>query len=208
MSDKPFHIVDYLPETTLEYTTSWASSDGRYSAITLSGPDGFILQTQIDIAGWTKEGLTAFFASMFTQRSGPYRSGGAIVPTDTLSGQDWLIITDVPLDPLNLTVMEAGFPSHASDYMSVKYAQCRIYTETTTSLQMIQSDAFDFGSGSPTASGTLYVTRIVIPDMKVALGGKGVTFPQLRFIAEGVATAEPEFVYLNRLRRSYELQQS
>lgn len=208
MSDKPFHIVDYLPSTTLEFTTSWASSNGAYTAITLSGPDGFILQTELDLAGWTKEGLTAFFAAIYTQRPEPYGSAGLIIPTDTLSGRDYVIVSDVPLTPLDLEVISAGFPEHQSDYMTIKFAQCHIYTETSTSLQMIQSDFFEYGSGEPTASGTLYITRIVIPFMIAPSSGKGVSFPTLRLCLEGVATSEPEFVYLNRLRRSYELQQS
>ena len=105
-------------------------------------------------------------------------------------------------------MIHAGFMDNASDYMTVKYGQAQIYVQsTTTPIMMIQADSWSFGSGQPTASGTLYVTRICIPHKDAPAPTDVITFPALRYVAQGIATAEPEFVYLNRLRRSYELQQ-
>jgi hypothetical protein len=210
MTDRPFNIVDYIPELTVDYSnnTTWEPSNPTsYNSITLTGPDGFVFQSQIDIAGWTKEGLTAFFSNQYTQRDGPYTPSGPLVPTDTLQARDYVIITDVPLQ-LSPTMIHAGFMDNHSDYMTLKLGQATIHVQsTTTPTMMIQGDAWSFGSGQPTASGTLYVTRICIPHIDTPAVANAISFPAIRYVAQGIATAEPEFVYLNRLRRSYELQQ-
>jgi hypothetical protein len=210
MEDRPFNIVDYIPPVTLDYSsdTAWATSDpSAYSPLTLFGPDGFIYQSQIDMAGWTKEGLTAFFSNQYLQRDGPYTPSGPMVPTDTLQARDYVIITDVPLQTNNVTI-HAGFPDEASDYMTIKFGQVSIFCQsTTTPTMMVNADGWGIGSGEPTASGTLYVTRIVIAHKDSPSAADAISFPALRYVAQGIATAEPEYVYLNRLRRSYELHQ-
>jgi len=210
MTDRPFNIVDYIPPLTVDYSnnTTWEPSNpSSYTAITLTGPDGFVFQSQIDIAGWTKEGLTAFFSNQYTQRDGPYTPSGPLVPTDTLQARDYVIITDVPLQ-LSPTMIHAGFMDNHSDYMTLKFGQATIHVQsTTTPTMMIQGDGWSFGSGQPTASGTLYVTRICIPHQGAPTPASAISFPAIRYVAQGIATGEPEFVYLNRLRRSYELQQ-
>jgi len=213
MSDKPFNIVDYIPPFTALSTggtggwTDGTTGGSPYNAIVLTGPDGFVYQSQIDLAGWTKEGLTAFFSNQYTQRDGPYTpSGPAVIPTDTLQARDYVIITDVPLQ-LSPTVIHAGFLDETSDYMTIKFGQTSIFAQsTTTPTMMINADGWGIGSGEPTASGTLYVTRIVIPFKVAPAPGDAVAFPAIRYIAQGIATAEPEYVYLTRLRRSYEQQ--
>ena len=212
MADKPFNILAYFPEVSVDYSndTSWETTVGTnspYGAITLVGPDGFAYQDQIDIAGWTKEGLTAFFSNQYTQRDGPYVPGGLLVPTDTLQARDYIIITDVPLE-LTTTVIHAGFLDDASDYTTIKYGQANIFMQsTTTPTIMINADGWGIGSGQPTASGTLYMTRIIIPMKDNPQVTDTLTFPAMRYVAQGIATEEPEYVYLTRLKRSYELQQ-
>ena len=212
MDDKPFNILAYFPEVSVDYSsnTAWATTAGTnspYGAITLVGPDGFAYQDEIDLAGWTKEGLTAFFSNQYTQRDGPYVPGGPMVPTDTLQARDYILITDVPLT-LTDTVIHAGFLDDASDYSTIKYGQASIFMQsTTTPTIMINADGWGTGSGQPTASGTLYMTRIIIPYKDAPAATDTLTFPAVRYIAQGLATEEPEFVYLTRLKRSYELQQ-
>ena len=210
MTDKPFNIVDYIPGVTIDYSnnTTWETTGASpYSAITLTGPDGFIFQSQIDMAGWTKEGLTAFFSNQYLQRDGPYEPSQPMVPTDTLQARDYVIITDVPLQT-SADIIHAGFLDDASDYMTLKFGQVSIFCQsTTTPTMMINADGWGIGSGEPTASGTLYVTRIVIAHKTAPAATDSISFPALRYVAQGIATEEKEYVYLNRLRRSYELHQ-
>jgi hypothetical protein len=211
MADKPFNIVEYIPELIVDQVSGgWGPTVATtYSSIFLSGsPDGFYYQSQIDLAGWTKEGLTAFFSNQYIQRDGPYSPGVApVVASDVLQARDYIIVTDVPLQ-VTSTMIQAGFPSDASDYMTIKFAQCEIFVQsTTTPVMMIKADSFRMGSGQPTAAGTLYVTRICVPFKVTGAPTDSITFPGLRYIAQGIATAESELVHINRLRRSYELQQ-
>ncbi len=211
MTDKPFNIVDYIPEVTVDFTngSSWeVTGSSPYVKVATVGANSFVYQSHIDIAGWTKEGLTAFFSNQYVQRGGPYSpTFAALNPLATLQATDYVIITDVPLE-LSSTMVHAGFLDNNSDYMTVKFAQASIHIQsTTTPTVMIQADAWNFGSGQPTASGTLYVTRICSPQPYPATVQDFITFPALRYVAQGIATEEAEFVYLNRLRRSYELQQ-
>jgi len=212
MADRPFNILAYFPEVSVDYSsgTAWATTAGTnspYGAITLVGPDGFAYQDKIDIAGWTKEGLTAFFSNQYTQRDGPYVPGGPMVPTDTLQARDYIIITDVPLT-LTDTVIHAGFLDDPSDYSTLKFGQVELYMQSTsTPTIMLNADRWGIGGGQPTASGTLYMTRIIIPMKDAPQVTDTLVFPAVRYVAQGIATEEPEFVYLTRLRRSYELQQ-
>jgi len=211
MDDQPFNIVAYFPEVSVDYITeSWQTSAGTnspYGAITLVGPDGFAFQDKIDIDGWTKQGLTAFFSNQYLQRDGPYIPSGALNVLDTLQARDYVIITDVPLT-LTTTVIHAGFMDDASDYTTIKFSQASIFMQsTTTPTMMINADGWGTGSGQPTASGTLYITRIIIPHKDAPTPDNALTFPAMRYVAQGVASEEPEFVYLTRLKRSYELQQ-
>jgi len=216
MDDQPFNIVAYFPEVSVDYATeSWQTTAGTnspYGAVTLVGPNGFAFQDKIDIDGWTKQGLTAFFSNQYLQRDGPYIPGIVIFPpgidvNDTLQARDYVIITDVPLT-LTTTVIHAGFMDDASDYMTIKFGQANIFMQsTTTPTLMINAEGWGTGSGQPTASGTLYMTRIIIPHKNTPLVTDSITFPAVRYVAQGVASEEPEFVYLTRLKRSYELQQ-
>lgn len=215
MTDRPFNIVEYIPECDVVGTSpgGWELvGDSPYAAITLTGPDGFIFQSQIDIAGWTKEGLTAFFSNQYTQRDGPYvPTGPVVIPpspssADTMEARDYVIVSDVPLQ-LSSTIIHSGFMDDVSDYMTLKFGQASIFTQTTNAAHvMIPSDGWGFGSGQPTASGTLYVTRICIPNKTTPSPADAIDFPAIRYVAQGIATAEPDFVHLNRLRRSYEQQ--
>jgi len=217
MSEKPFQIVDYIPPLTVDFSnnSTWeVSATSEYRNITLTGPDGFVYQSQIDIAGWTRQGLTAFFANQFIQRDGPYTCFTALpappaeMNVDTQSARDYVIITDVPL-PLSNTIIHAAFMDQTSEYMTIKYARADIFVQSSTSpVVMIPADSWGTGSGEPTASGTLYVTRICVPHKATPGVTDFVDFPALRYVAQGIATEEAEFVYMTRLRRSFELRES
>lgn len=219
MSDKPFRIVDYIPHARISqlgegnWTLDSASSGGAYDELLgtpLSG--AWLFQSQIDIAGWTKEGLTAFFAGLYTQRPNPHftnytvdpMAGGAVV-------RDVVIVTDVPLsDALATTGLLAGFPRSASDYMTIKYAAGSQRVQTISAPNTLtENDSWHYGSADPSASDTLYVYRYVTIDVPVASTPTVIVdYPTLRLVAEGIATEEPEYVYLTRLRRSYELREN
>jgi len=193
------------------------------------GSGVFLWEDQMDIGGWTKEGLTAFFASQYLQRPMPYSATGLV---DAVLGGievlDQVIVSDEPIEttPLVIGIASVGFPSTPDDYMNIKFSQGFDFVQTTTApMGMTMADSWNCGSNEPTASGTLYLARLVtvrkdapnIPtEARLVTVRKDApniptdicTVPEYRYVASGIATEEPEFVYLNRLRRSYELSQS
>jgi hypothetical protein len=220
IADKPFRIVDYLPQVRVNspYGEAWvidqANTDGNYEVLYATPTNGaWLYRSQIDISGWTKEGLTAFFAGLYLQRPLPYSSNYTVDPN--LGGaviQDIVIVTDVPINnPLANTALSAGFPDDPSDYMTVKLGtgSQRVQTISAPS-NLVENDSWNYGSADPTASDTLYVYRYVIVSVPqpIPLLDAVILFPCLRLVAEGIATQEPEYVYLTRLRRSYELREN
>jgi len=214
MTDRPFNLVNYLPAVQIEYiaasTNDWvleAPITANWVTESVSGV--FTFEDQLDIRGWTKEGLTAFFASQYLQRASPYGVTGIIGANGGLEMADYLIVTDVPLTTNWWATLTAGFPTSDSDYMTIKFAQGTQWTQQSTQpITMVRSDVWNYGSGEPTAAGTLYFYRAIIVNKDTPQPNDGVTVPELRYVGAGIATEEPEFVYLTRLRRSFELQQS
>lgn len=220
LNDKPFRIVDYFgyvrvsgePETSMYIETS-ASQDIWQVMMDTTTSFMAMCEKEIDISGWTKEGLTAFFSSIYTQRATPYVSSYTVGPQGGAVAQDIIVCSDIPLnDPTNVQRpgAVAGFQYTADDWMAVKYQVGSQRTQTINAPgNMVENDAWSGGSGDPTASGTLWLYRFIIISWPVIPATKEyVQYPELRFVAEGIATEEPEYVYLTRLRRSYELQQT
>jgi len=165
------------------------------------GSGVFLWEDQMDIGGWTKEGLTAFFASQYLQRPMPYSATGLV---DAVLGGievlDQVIVSDEPIEttPLVIGIASVGFPSTPDDYMNIKFSQGFDFVQTTTApMGMTMADSWNCGA-------RLVTVRKDAPNIPTDI----CTVPEYRYVASGIATEEPEFVYLNRLRRSYELSQS
>jgi len=199
MKDKPFNIVQYFPQLSAKYeaesTNDWiintVLTTGHWTSL---GSGQFLFTDRLDMAGWTKEGLTAFFAN----------HGGAEV-------LDQMIISDVPLDttPLTLGTANVGYPTTPDDYMTIKFAQGFQFVQTTNApTTMTMGDTWTSGSGEPTAAGTLYLHRLITVLKTSPAPDDRVNCPEYRYVAQGIASEEPEYVYMNRLRRSYELQRN
>lgn len=214
--DRPFRITNYLGAGQFQYNGTsgeWQIqqySDPRWNKV--AGFDIFIWEDRIDVSGWTKEGMTAFFAAQYLQRSAPYSVVGAAPPTGGAEVIDTVYVSDVPLKT-NWWAAPQGFTlptvDSNADWMTIKFASTQVFAQTTTQpITMVQSDSMGFGSGDPTASDTLYIYRVAFPSKDSPANNDQVTCPELRYVAEGICTEEPEFVYLTRLRRSFELRQN
>ena len=218
LADKPFRIADYFPLIRVYQTGEGAweqqmagTNVAAYTNLGSTPQSGlWLYESEIDIAGWTKEGLTAFFSQIGQQRETPYFSD-YVNPTGAAGVviQDIVILTDVPLSDAETTGVFAGFPRSPSDWMTIKYAKGTQRVQTSTAPQnLTENDSWAYGSNDPTASGTLYAYRYVNIQAPLPVASANVDFPTLRLVAEGIATEEPEFVYLTRLRRSYELREN
>ena len=214
MSEKPFRLVEYFGMARVKRNVSndgWEidtlTTDGQYTQVLDNNTSAaFLFTTSLDLGGFTREDLTAFFAAQGLQRPNPYIAQGNTSPT--LGGaimDDVVIITDVPLEVDTTTFTSAGFPSDVSDFMTIKFAEgARHVQSTTTPNSMVQADSWGFGSGEPTAAAKLYCYRFISmqKDATAILPSDLCLWPEVRYVASGLTTNEPEFVYLNRLRRS------
>jgi len=215
MRDQPFRIVCYLDENT----ATWNGTDWDFTPTgpTTIATDLFVYKETLDVSGWSKQDLTAFFANQNVQRPKTYTATGTInmvtdpaLPDNTggIAASDTLIVSDVPLT-VDANLQDAGFMAHDSDYTTIKLAQGILVTQTINApQQMTITDSWNYGSGEPTASDTLYLYRVIYITKGTRLPGDSIDFPELRYVAQGIAAEEDDYVYLNRLRRSYELQQS
>jgi len=98
--------------------------------------------------------------------------------------------------------------SHDSDYTTILFGQGVLLTQNLNApLQMTVTDSWSFGSGEPSASERLWLYRLFYITKPTLTVGDGIQFPEIRYVAQGIAAEEDDYVYLNRLRRSYELQQ-
>lgn len=204
-----FRITDYFPSVSILWDgAAYAADDERYQYTTVGTASYWLYATQIDMRGWTENELTAFFANLYTQKANRHQAVGAVDPVSGgLEGTDKLIVSDVPLEASEF-LKSAGFMLDASDYMSIKFMEGVVVVQTSNApTTMTITDRYSSGSGDPTAAGTLYCYRIL--DLgngnPAVVVNDGITYPELRFVAEGVSAKEPEWVHIDRLRRSYEL---
>ena len=170
---------------------------------------GFVHETYFDMSGLSQGEKTMFFDGAAVQDlSNPSCSGGA--------AGDLCLIVDImsalPLSDAQLqsfiaygNMQEAAFPT----FDQTIYARTRVFV---VDVDFSASGYFNLlsnnqlGSLSPTASDRIYVYRLVI--FGVSNVGTNLTVFPARFLLQMNAREEPDFEYIMRLKRSYDLQQS
>ena len=160
--------------------------------------------------------LTLFFGSQGLQRSSTYFTSITPLPVGGGRVSDIFIVSDVPLQdvgalgtPSLATSTQAGFNASPDDALNTKFARGSVMVQSTnTPGVMIESDTWNFGSNDPTASDSLYLYRWVgLVTSGIPQNNDTITIPDLRYIATGITTKEPDLIHINRLRLSYEQQQ-
>jgi len=153
----------------------------------------------IDLAGYTQEELTLFTQSVDIQK-GAFDIGTNI---DFTIMSDLVTTRKIRDDEIGLLV---GFLPPTSlpglDLQEVVYGEWtnRVpYSATNTVLRGV--DGSTVGSGNPTASARLHITRIAstfgsAPDAVLYLAG-------CNYVIGAVTTEEKDLVYIERLRRAY-----
>ena len=165
---------------------------------------GFVNRTYFDLAGLSIDDKTLFFTGATTQNAyppgtNPTTAGNRVQITDIMSSK--------PLTDADLVAITTRANTAASNltFDQTIYMRVRIMNSDIDNLAsgfMIPIFDEQLGSLEPTASDRVYCTRIVIFQ-----GGDGnyFTYP-VRYILRAEAKEEPEYEYLMRLKRSYELQ--
>lgn len=205
----------YLVVTLGGAPNQYSISDSASNWVQPVVPQGvFHSATYFDLAGLSQREKTLFFKGATVQQLGnPTMTNGAAGD----SCQIYDIMTSSPMSADELTSFSqagnfAGLTGAATSGLTFDqtiYARRREYVVSVDlaswgALQLVSDD--QLGSMNPTASDRVYSYRMII----TALAGTNKTLGVLgsRQILSAEAKEEPEFEYLMRLKRSYELQQS
>lgn len=172
----------------------------------------FVSENYFDLAGLAMDDETIFFDGMAVQQSGVPAIQGA-------AGDNYFlydIMSSIPIDTTdllllsNLSVRGVGYPGSELNYEHVLYSRTRRYTldlDTTARMAMLALDE-QSGSMAPTASDRIYCYRIVVVDAATLASAANFNVQPARYLIQANPKEEPEFQYLMRLKRSYDLQQS
>lgn len=185
---------------------TWADTNGYV----VLGASGLLMETRIDLTGWTMNDFTFGTVQSQYQDPGVYSSTAISARTEVVE-----IISDIPIDLDALTIVinnlgetVPGMLNSQQDFTAILYGNYRLYVPNASLLafpgflQLISSGSF--GSKEPTASSTLYCYRI----LKCAGNpGETLTAPACRIGLFGAFYQEGDMPFMMRLKRSYELQQ-
>jgi hypothetical protein len=195
--------------TTFDGAT-WSNLNG-WEVLDLAGTK-FAHETQLDLSGYSRESMTFFPNALGLQDPGVYLVRGTEDPT--FSGLQVMdIITSVPMDlsaVSSLQVQGAAPGMLASDYdfSTILFGMYRFFATNTNIpytnyVQLERSQRFD--SGEPTAVDKLYCYRIVNLLVTGLDPQSRLNIPACRQLVSGVFSEETELVYMQRLKRGYEL---
>ena len=170
-------------------------------------------ETQIDLSGYAMDSLTFFPTSLGLQDPGLYQL--RVGACSTYSGMIVLdVVTSVPMtiqdvsDFMVTTNAGPGMLGTPQEFETLLFGSFRFFTENTqipypSYQQLERSQRFD--SGEPTAADKLYCYRIVTLLTADLDDSSFVSIPAARQLIAGVMGEESELVYMQRLKRSYEL---
>jgi len=170
-------------------------------------------ETQIDLSGYAMESLTFFPMSVGLQDPGVFTFLAG--PAATYSGVQVLdIITSVPLtvglvaNAQGSLNVGPGMLGSNREFETLLFGTYRFFTPNAmipypNYQQLERSQRFD--SGEPTAADKLYSYRIVTTITDDLGDNSLVSVPAARHLIGGVMGEEADLVYMQRLKRSYEL---
>ena len=171
---------------------------------TAAGGSVFVNRQYFDLAGMAMNDETLFFEGAAVQDVLPPSS-----ITATAGNQAFVvdIMTNKPLSntEATATVLSGNFATSNLTFDQTMYMRVRFFNTDLDNLAgsyMIPIAENQLGSLSPTATDRIYCTRVVLFG---GADGKYDMYPA-RYILRAVAKEEPEYEYLMRLKRSYDLQ--
>jgi len=178
-------------------------------------PQGvFMSQEYFDLAGLSQREKTLFFKGATVQQmSNP--NGTSLAAGDTCVVVDVMCSSPMTDNQLNAFAVYGNFAAGSGvansglTFDQTVYGRIRSYAvsvDLTAWGSMILVSDDQVGSMNPTASDRIYSYRYVF--VELAGTNKTLNVSNARHILSAEAREEPEFEYLMRLKRSYDLQQS
>jgi hypothetical protein len=189
----------------------WPDSNGWLA----NGASSIMYETYIDLSGYEMEDLTLLPMEAALQDPGLYSAGRLTEPMWVMD-----VMSQVRLSAATLTNMlnpaindfnnAPGMMAQDDNFNLITMGTLRIMgnsTGTTASAAAlppwIPQNVSTFGSGEPITVQKLWCYRFVF---LLAAEDDPIVIPASRFLLNGVVTKESDLVYINRLRRDYELQ--
>ena len=198
-----------LARSGADWTITAADSFGGWREYLTSNV--FISDNYFDLAGIAMDDKTLFFESagvqmikepMVTVNPTP---GDELLVTDIMSTTS---LTDAELIAVSAYGNLAGNTSPGLTWAETVYARNQTWSITQDQGPLGSMRLYNenfFGSMQPTASDRIYSYRVIAP---VAQGMTGMFISGSRHMLRAEPKTEAEYVYLMRLKRAYELQQS
>jgi len=163
-------------------------------------------RTYIDLQGWTNQDLTMFVQGVDIQKS--------VLPLKTAGGQfdivwEFDIISTRKLTDAELTdVAFSNTPGYAPstvDLMEVIYGERMQYgINATITNTFVQISGETWGSGNPVATDKLHWTRVIT--LGNSIPADAITIYPTNLVVQAMTVEEKDLVYMERLRRSFVLQ--
>ena len=197
--------------TNQKGAAAWNASSGWLPA----GANSLYFETYIDLSGFEREDLTILPMETAVQDPGLYSGGRLTTPLWVMDVVSQVRLDDTTLnemlDPtLNQYNNAPGMNGQDQDFNQITMGQLRIMgnsTQTTSTAATlppwISQNLSTFGSGAPVTVQKLWVYRFVFLE---AGATDPLNIPASRILLRGMVTKETDLVYIQRLRRAYELQ--
>jgi len=159
----------------------------------------------IDLSAWAIQELTTFTQGIDIQNQFLPQYTGVIPNVWIVDYISTRRLTDDELTKLGTNGSLPGFAGNTGDLMEIIYGQSiQLAVNAQVSLTYVQVGGSPFGSGNPTAMNKMHWTRhIICPG--AAPGANLILYPT-NLIVQALTVEEKDLVWMERLRRSYVLQ--
>jgi len=162
-------------------------------------------QGYIDLEGWSVQDLTTFISNVDVQKSYLTRNAGAPLTCPVVKELDIVSTRKLTVGEITQLGSTVGYLGSSMDLMEVIFGLRRTLVENTAITSEYQiADVQGWGSNRPTAMSKLHWTRII--ECTKVLPTDIIVYPT-NLIVMAVTAEEGTSVYLERLRRSYVLQE-
>jgi hypothetical protein len=217
MPEEPIahQLYKQIPRTTAtfpeDFPSTPPSATNGWQVVHVTGAHSVLWHaTYLDLAGWSAQDLTAFYQGFDIQIS--YMPTGDTTAFPVLKVMD--IMTTRPLTETEILTFvsgssPAGFSGNTVDLMEVVYGQrVDLAVNSTIDGTYVNTDSSAWGSAQPNAMSKLHWTRVVriTGAGPFAPGGSTLTIYDTNLVAQILTVEEKDLVYMERLRRSYVLQ--
>lgn len=172
-----------------------------------AGVASYTYRSYLDLAGWAAQELTTFVQGVDVQKGrvpGLASNIVEIVEFDILSTR---ALTDAECGSQFQLGYVPGYLGSTLDLMQVIYAEQRTYVENSQIAgSYVTTNTETWGSGNPTAMDKMHWTRIYLVTFSNAPGPQPLAVWPTNLVVQAITSKEKDLVWIERLRRSYQLQ--